>query len=306
VLIVDDDASIRDAVQLTLEFQREAFTIQTAQDGEAGLEAILRWQPDIVVLDIGLPKMDGLELLTRIRKVSSARVVMLSAKGRDADVAKALEAGADDYVRKPFSVLELTARIRAQARRIDHSAMSNGVAAAAFAAGDLKIDFRTHDVHIGNNRIKLSETEYQLLCHLVQNADRILSYRTLLQLVWGSENYKNDVVRVYISRLRKKIESGHSTGIQIITKPGIGYMLKVPDGTPRDGAGTDSASPEAATSAGKPATRMPRRVPEPAVASGQSQSSRWSKQRTARPVPPPASPLSSSSLAGSHSFSSSK
>jgi len=297
VLIIDDDAPIRDTVQLSLGFQKEAFEIRAAQDGETGLEAFLRWQPDIVVLDIMLPKMSGLDVLARIRKVSNARVIMLSAKGRDADIAKALEAGADDYVTKPFSVLELTARIRSQARRTDQTVAANGTQATVFAAGDLKIDFRTHDVFIANRRIKLSETEYQLLAQLIQNADRLLSYRMLLQLVWGSENYKNDVVRVYVSRLRKKIEESNRSGIQIITKPGIGYMLKLPgheapvdgqsnlDGatTPgRDGALRDSPARDGAMRDGPARDGAARSTPLPsdrASATVGSQS-RWSNQRT--------------------------
>jgi two-component system, OmpR family, KDP operon response regulator KdpE len=227
LLVVDDDPEIGEALNLSFGYHQQGYEIRTEQDGKSGLAAFFEWRPDLVLLDIGLPEMEGLTVLKRIREVASTPVIMLTARGGDTNIAKALEMGADDYVTKPFSFLELIARIRAQARRLsDASTASKGE--GAFSANGLTIHFATRDVHVDGRTVDLTDTEYRLLFHLAQNAGRLMSYRSLLQLVWGSDTYGSDVVRVYISRLRRKIEPDPEHPHYIMTKAGLGYLFVGP------------------------------------------------------------------------------
>jgi two-component system, OmpR family, KDP operon response regulator KdpE len=246
LLIIDDDPAICESLKLSLAFHQQDWQIRAAEDGPSGLSLFFEWQPDVVVLDLGLGGVDGADVLRRVRDCSSARVLILSGQGGEGNIAKLLELGADDYVTKPFSAFELVARIRAQARRVD-SMWGSRTSSPSFTAGGLSIQFATREVRVDGRRVALTSTEYRLLYHLVQNAGRLMRYESLLQLVWGSEAYGADVVRVYISRLRKKIESGASRVQRIVTKPGLGYVFLTPnDGSsPRAGlepAGTASPS----------------------------------------------------------------
>jgi two-component system KDP operon response regulator KdpE len=233
LLVVDDDPAICDALRVSFTFQRRDCRVIAADDGKSGLDAFFEGQPDVVVLDINMPKMNGLEVLSRIRESSNTPVIMLSARDGELDIVRALEMGADDYVTKPFSCLELVARIRAQARRVEVAA-AVGAEADTFSADGLVIHFPSQEVYVDGRRVPLTNTEYRLLYHLVRNAGRVMPHRTLLQLAWGSESYGTDVVRVYVSRLRSKLEPDADKPRFIFTKAGLGYLFMGPSGDPVD------------------------------------------------------------------------
>jgi two-component system KDP operon response regulator KdpE len=233
LLVIDDDPAICDALRVAFTFQRRDCRVISAEDGKSGLQAFFERQPDVVVLDINMPRMNGLEVLTRIRESSNTPVIMLSGRDGELDVVRALEMGADDYVTKPFSCLELVARVRAQARRSEVSA-TVGAEAEAFSADGLTIHFPSQEVYVDGHRVPLTNTEYRLLYHLVRNAGRVMPHRTLLQLAWGSESYGTDVVRVYVSRLRSKLEPDCDKPRYIFTKAGLGYLFMGPATEPTD------------------------------------------------------------------------
>jgi DNA-binding response OmpR family regulator len=226
MLVIDDDQGIREALTVSFTTEWETCEVVAAEEGTTGLRHFEENQPDIVILDIGLPGMNGLEVLERLRQHSSVPVVMLSARDGEDDIVRALELGADDYVTKPFRYLELMARIKAVQRR----ASERGAPVSDdFEVEGLTIRFRSQEVFIDGAPVTLTNTEYRLLYHLARNRGRVLSHRELLRLAWASESYGTDVVRVYVSRLRSKIEqeSGHIRYIH--TKPGVGYLFS-PEG----------------------------------------------------------------------------
>ncbi len=227
MLVIDDDQGIREALTVSFTTEWEACEVLAADDGTTGLRFFEEHQPDIVVLDIGLPGMNGIEVLDRIRKHSDVPVVMLSARDGEDDIVRALELGADDYVTKPFRYLELMARIKAVQRRA--SERSSAAVTDDLEVDGLTIRFRSQEVFVDGAPVTLTNTEYRLLYHLARNRGRVLSHRELLRLAWGSESYGTDVVRVYVSRLRAKIEQQSSRVRFIHTKPGVGYLF-APDG----------------------------------------------------------------------------
>jgi two-component system, OmpR family, KDP operon response regulator KdpE len=224
VLVVDDDGDILQAVSLSLSFRWSECEVIPARDGEEGLRLFRDHQPDVVVLDIGLPGLSGIEVLRQIRTESSRPVLMLTARNQEADIVRALEIGADDYVSKPAGYLELTARIQSLVRRAQVPAIPVP-ALQTYSQGGLTIHFPSRDVEVEGRSIPLTNTEYRLLYHLVRNAGRIVSHRDLLQSAWGSDNYGEDVVRVYVSRLRAKIEPDPARPRFILTKSGLGYLF---------------------------------------------------------------------------------
>ncbi|HZT06287.1 MAG TPA: response regulator transcription factor [Chloroflexota bacterium] len=238
LLVIDDDPAVCDALRVSFTFQRHDCRVGAAEDGRAGLQAFFEQQPDVVVLDIGLPKMNGLEVLARIREAAHTPVIILSARDGELDIVRALEMGADDYVTKPFSCLELMARIRAQARRVDAGARIS-TDPETFSADGLTIHFPSQEVRVNGVRVPLTNTEYRLLYHLVRNAGRVMPHRTLLQLAWGSESYGTDVVRVYVSRLRSKLEPNCENPRYIFTKAGLGYLFMGPQSDGDDSDVTD-------------------------------------------------------------------
>jgi two-component system KDP operon response regulator KdpE len=224
LLVVDDDPVVSDALRVSFSFQHRDCKVITAEDGKSGLTTFFERQPDVVVLDINLPKMNGLDVLSRIRETSNTPVIMLSGRDGELDIVRALEMGADDYVTKPFSCLELVARIRAHARRIELGPQVE-TQAETFASDGLTIHFPSQEVHVDGRRVALTNTEYRLLYHLVRNAGQVMPHRALLQLAWGSEAYGTDVVRVYVSRLRSKLEPNAESPRYIFTKAGLGYLF---------------------------------------------------------------------------------
>jgi two-component system KDP operon response regulator KdpE len=224
VLVIDDDADILQALSLSLQFRWPECEVVVARDGEEGLRRFRELPPDVVVLDIGLPGLSGLDVLRQVRGESATPVLMLTARNQEADVVRALEMGADDYVAKPAGYLELTARIQSLLRRAQPPNVPVP-ALQTYSRGGLTIHFPSRDVEVGGKSVPLTNTEYRLLYHLVRNAGRIVSHRDLLQSAWGSDSYGEDVVRVYVSRLRAKIEPDVSRPRYILTKSGMGYLF---------------------------------------------------------------------------------
>ena len=224
ILIVDDDPDLLEAVGLGLQLQWQGVDIVTASDGERALQAFFDELPDVVLLDVGLPRLDGFEVLRRIREVSDTPVLMLTARGEELDKVRGLEIGADDYVTKPFSPLELLARIKAILRR---SELPPPVRATpSFAAGDLAINFDSHEVHKRGERVALTATEYRLLFQLVRNAGHVVPREALLARVWGDEyRDQTDYLKVYVSRLRGKLEDDPDRPRYILTERGLGYRF---------------------------------------------------------------------------------
>lgn len=250
LLVIDDDAAIRDAVGIALSSHWPESKVLSAEDGETGLSLFFSEGADVVVLDIRLPGMSGLEVLERLREGGMAPVLMLSALYQEADIVRALEMGADDYLTKPCSYSELGARVQALLRRSEQATVH---AAQHFSAEGLTIHFPTQEVEIDGRSVPLTNTEYKLLYYLVCRPGHVVAHRDLLRAAWGSEAYGADVVRVYISRLRSKIEPDRENPRFIITKPGVGYMFA---GRPTDAKPEDEVESAHHESADRPRLRV--------------------------------------------------
>ena len=204
ILVVDDEPDVVESVRLGFTLQWREVDVLGAGEGDAALDIVEREHPDIVLLDVGLPGIDGYEVLRQIRAFSDVPVVMLTARDDAMDKVKGLELGADDYVTKPFNHLELMARVKAVLRRLEMPAPTSR--APSFKSGDLEVDFAKQEARLDGNRLDLTPTEYKLLYHLVRNAGHILEHGTLLAKVWGREYVDEvDYIRVYIRRLRDKL-----------------------------------------------------------------------------------------------------
>jgi two-component system KDP operon response regulator KdpE len=222
ILIVDDEPRMRRFVRMNLDL--EGYEVIEADNGLAALTKVRDDMPDLVLLDVAMPEMDGFETLERIREVSTAPVIMLTVKSDEDDRIRGLDLGADDYVTKPFSPRELLSRIRAVLRRVEPAKAS--IEAPLVIDDDLQIDFPRRSVIARGEHIKLRPTEYRLLIHLVENAGWIVPQETLLAKVWGPE-YRDDsqLLRLYITYLRKKIEPDPSSPRYILTERGVGYQF---------------------------------------------------------------------------------
>jgi two-component system KDP operon response regulator KdpE len=224
ILIVDDDRSIVEAVSIGLELQWNDIQVLIAPDGEKGLDLFIKESPDLTLLDVNMPRMSGWEMLKRVREFSDAPVIMLTARGEEMDKVKGLELGADDYLTKPFSHLELFARIKAVLRRADSVAPVSAL--PSFVSGDLAVNFDSREVTVDGKPVKLTPTEYNLLYLLVRNAGRVLPFETLLTKVWGDEyRGETDYLKTYVSRLRRKLGDNPDHPRYIITERGAGYRF---------------------------------------------------------------------------------
>lgn len=221
-LIIDDEVQIRRLLRVALE--ATGYTVHDAETGQMGLQEIALRRPDVVVLDLGLPDMGGLEVLRRLREWSEVPVLILSVRNAEADKVAALDAGADDYVTKPFSTAELLARLRVAQRRARPAEET-----AVFQHEGLTVDLVARRVTRDQREIKLTATEYALLAFFVRHAGRVLTHRQILREVWGpnSEEHRQ-YLRVYVTHLRQKIEPVPSTPVLILTEPGIGYRFVAP------------------------------------------------------------------------------
>jgi two-component system KDP operon response regulator KdpE len=222
VLIVDDEPNLVDAVRLYLEM--EGYVILTAMGGQEALDKLRDLLPDLVILDVMMPGMDGFDTLREIRKVSNVPVIMLTARGEEDDKVRGLRLGADDYVAKPFSQRELSSRVQAVLRRAEAPPL---VARTTVAVDeDLTIDFSRAEVYLRGQRVQLTPTEYRLLYHLASNPGRVLPYETILAKVWGMEYREEEhYVRLYVNYLRQKIEPDPSHPKYILTERGLGYRF---------------------------------------------------------------------------------
>ncbi len=222
ILIVDDESRMRRFVRLNLE--TEGFDVIEAENAFEALEKVRTKMPDLVILDVAMPDMDGFEALQRIREISDVPVIMLTVKDDEEDRIRGLDLGADDYVTKPFSPRELASRIRAVLRRVSQS--EEHLPDVVEVDDDLKIDFARREVWVRGKLVKLRPTEFRLLYHLVKNAGWILTHEQLLTRVWGPE-YRDDshLLRLYITYLRKKIEPDPAHPKYILTERGIGYRF---------------------------------------------------------------------------------
>lgn len=219
VLIVEDEPAIRRLLRAMLEANDyRALDAATAADAEWTLR---HHRPDLVLLDLGLPDIDGLQLLSQIRKLSPVPIVVLSSRGDEAAKVTALDSGADDYVTKPFGAEELMARIRAGLR---HRLQQQG-AERTFSSGDLSVDLVRRLVRRGGEDVKLSPKEYDILEQLVIHAGKVLTHKHLLREVWRDESVDPQYLRVYVRQLRQKVEDDPSTPRHVLTEPGVGYRL---------------------------------------------------------------------------------
>lgn len=224
ILIVEDDSSVKNLMTTTLKAHDYKYIV--AETGEDAIRQASTYNPDIILLDLGLPDIDGVDVIKKIRTWSNVPIIVISARSEDADKIEALDNGADDYLTKPFSVEELLARIRVTGRRLAVM-MANGEAnESVFTNGKLKIDFAAGCAYLEDNELHLTPIEYKLLCLLAQNIGKVLTHTFITQKVWGS-SWDNDVasLRVFMATLRKKIESAPDSPQYIQTHIGVGYRM---------------------------------------------------------------------------------
>ena len=222
ILVVDDEPNILDFVQHSLE--KHEYTVELATDGEEALAVFDRVTCAAVILDIMLPKLDGLEVCRRLRRVSTVPIIILTALGEESDKVAALRLGADDYLTKPFGVGELIARVQAVLRRADWSDLPRSTGTLRF--GDIEIDFEQHQVWRDSELIKLTPTEFRILQELALHPGRVYPHTMLLTAVWGANHLRDaEYLRVYIGRVRHKVERDPSRPQHILTAPGMGYYF---------------------------------------------------------------------------------
>ncbi|MBM3157075.1 MAG: response regulator transcription factor [Chloroflexi bacterium] len=224
VLVVDDEPKIRMFIRANLEAR--GYEVHLGQDGAEAVDMAARLMPDVIVLDVNMPRMDGIEACKRIREWSNVPIIILSVREDEKDKVRALNEGADDYVTKPFGIEELLARIRVALR---HAGTTTTATTPVFTAGDLEIDLSRRIVKLRGKVIKLTRTEYELLAYLANNHGKVLTHKDLLNNVWGPE-YGNEAeyVRVFVNQLRHKIEDDPSNPQYILTEPRVGYRFVKP------------------------------------------------------------------------------
>src|SRR6185369_7530247 len=229
VLVVDDESQLTRVLRTGL--SAHGYEVRTATDGVEGLRQANDWRPDLIITDLAMPNMDGLELCRKIRSVSQVPIIVLSAKGEEKIKVEALDLGADDFITKPFGIDELLARVRAALRRSSVQS-ANEADQAQFEAGDFQVDLENHSVKVSGKEIRLTPKEFDLLVYFTKHPGKVLTHRTLLAAVWGG-NYveQNEYLRVFVGNLRKKIERDPASPKYISTEPWIGYRFDA-DGQP--------------------------------------------------------------------------
>ena len=224
ILVVEDDKSVRNLIVTTLRTNGYRFT--EAPTGEEAIIQASSHNPDVILLDLGLPDMEGIDVIRRVRGWSNVPIIVISARSEDADKITALDAGADDYLTKPFSVDELMARLRATQRRLAYTNTS-APADSAFVNGALRVDYAANTASVNGEELRLTPIEYRLLCLLAQNVGKVLTHTFITQKIWG-KSMESDIasLRVYMAMLRRKIESASGSETQYIqTHIGIGYRM---------------------------------------------------------------------------------
>ncbi len=225
ILIVDDEPQITRVLKTTL--SSRGYSTRTASDGDDALQVIKEWSPDLVITDLRMPNMDGLQLCRHLRTKSQIPIIVLSVRGEERTKVEALDAGADDYVTKPFSTNELLARVRATLRR---ASAAQPPESPVIAIGDFRIDLQAHSVQVKNQEVRLTPKEFDVLVYLAQRAGKIVTHRALLGAVWGETSTEQpEYLRVVIGHLRKKLEADEAAPRYIITEPWIGYRFNPGD-----------------------------------------------------------------------------
>jgi len=221
ILVIDDERQILRAIRTIL--TEKQFRVTTASRGEEGLAVAAANEPDLVILDLGLPDMDGVEVCQRLREWTQTPIIILSVRDSERDKVAALDMGADDYLTKPFGIEELLARVRVALR---HSSRMQGTQSKVVNAGTITIDLAFHIVKRGDEEVKLTGREYKLLAYLASNHGRVLTHQSILTHVWGPEDADHtEYLRVYMRQLRKKLELDPERPQYILTEPGIGYRF---------------------------------------------------------------------------------
>jgi two-component system, OmpR family, KDP operon response regulator KdpE len=223
ILVVDDEPQLTRVLRTGL--KSRGYDVRAAADGLAGFEAFNDWHPDLVITDLAMPNVDGLELCRRLRAVSTVPIIVLSAKGEEKTKVAALDLGADDFVTKPFGIDELLARVRASLRRAKAPA-ANEATQTALDSGDFHVDLETREITVRGKSIHLTPKEFDLLVYFIRHSGKVLTHRTLLAALWGG-NYveQNEYLRVFVGNLRKKIEPDAASPRYILTEPWIGYRF---------------------------------------------------------------------------------
>lgn len=221
ILVIDDEHGIRRFLRAAL--QNQGYQISEAGTGFEGIQYVPTVRPEIVILDLGLPDMDGLDVIRSLREWTEIPIIVLTVRSDEADKINALDAGADDYLTKPFGPGELVARIRAAMRRAHKPETS-----AVFTLGDLEVDLARHSVMLSGDKVQLTPTEYDLLKTLIRYTDKLITHRQIIREVWGGASYDDEMhlLRVNISNLRRKLEPDPARPRYILTEPGIGYRLR--------------------------------------------------------------------------------
>lgn len=221
ILVVDDETQIARVLRRGL--SAHGYEVQTAGNGEEALDVFSQWPADLVITDLSMPQMAGLELCRRLRKLSQVPIIVLSVKGEERTKVEALDSGADDYITKPFGMDELLARIRAALRRTTASTTRELI---EIELGDFHVDLEARSVAVRNNNLHLTPKEYELLVYLIRHAGKVLTHRVLLGAIWGGDyTEQTEYLRVFIGQLRKKIEPDPANPRYILTEPWIGYRF---------------------------------------------------------------------------------
>ena len=224
ILVVEDDASVRNLMAMTL--RAHQYRYRTADNGESAMRELTARAPDVVLLDLGLPDMDGVEIIRKVRGWSGMPIIVISARSEDADKVEALDAGADDYLTKPFSVDEMLARLRVALRRLNADQQAASRENMQYENGSLRIDYAAGCAYIGSEEIHLTPIEYRLLCLLAKNTGKVLTHNYILKEIWGSYSVSEmGSLRVFMAMLRKKLQAGGDSQPYIQTHIGIGYRM---------------------------------------------------------------------------------
>lgn len=223
ILVVDDEPQLTRVLRTGL--KSRGYDVRAAADGLSGFETFNDWHPDLVITDLAMPTVDGLELCRRLRSISQVPIIVLSAKGEEKTKVEALDLGADDYVTKPFGIDELLARVRASLRRAITQSKSEPEQ-TIFESGDFHVDLESRKVTVRGSEVHLTPKEFDLLVYFVKHAGRVLTHRTLLAAVWGGDYVEQDqYLRVFVGNLRKKLEKEVSGQNYIVTEPWVGYRF---------------------------------------------------------------------------------
>ena len=221
ILVIEDEPSLQKFLRVTLGGQ--GYAVVEAPTGEAGVRHAAYDRPDLIILDLGLPDVDGVEVCRRIREWSTVPIIVVSARGKEQDKVVALDAGADDYLTKPFGMNELNARVRVALRR---TASNTQTGESVFATGELRVDLARREVSVGDKAVHLTPNEFKLLTALVKHAGMVLTHRQLLKEVWGpGSGQENHYLRVYMNQLRQKLEPDPTRPRYLLTETGVGYRL---------------------------------------------------------------------------------